>query len=198
MLDGIDPWGLTGPSGLNAVAGLFLGAAIIFLGIGIVLGVIRWAGGRVSSSSNSSSKGLKMIAACVLGAMVLGSIGGAVQWGSSMGTSSLMPEAARPGQVVIERKAPKTTCTSQAVRDFDDESPMLSHEERVDVVEAVAGDGLEVKPGEQVMNLKWYPTGTDCSADNTTAASGTEVEMRIYDTVAFEGAEEQVRKHTVN
>lgn len=198
MLDGIDPWGLTGPGGLNAVAGLFLGAAIIFLGIGIVLGVMRWSGGRVSSSSNSSGKGLKMIAACVLGAVVLGSLGGAVQWGSSLGTSSLMPEAARPGQVVIDRKAPKTTCTEQVVRDFDDESAMLTHEERIDVVEAVAGDGLVVRPGDQIMSLKWYPTGTDCSADNTTAASGTEVEMRIHDTVAGGGSDEQVRKHTVD
>ncbi|MGW9550876.1 hypothetical protein ACWG8W_07460 [Citricoccus zhacaiensis] len=198
MLDGIDLWGLSGPGGLNAVAAIFLGAAVIFLGIGVVLGVVRWAGGRVSSSSNSSQKGLKMVVACVLGGAVLGSIGGAVQWGSSLGTASLMPEAARPGQVVIDRQAPKTTCTSRAVRDFDDEEPMLTHEQRVALANEVSDGGLTVGPGVQIISLKWYPTGTDCSAKNTEAASGTEVEMRIYDTVAVEGAEDQVRKHTVD
>ncbi|MGM7670247.1 hypothetical protein [Microbacterium sp. A93] len=184
MLDGIDPWGLTGPGGLNAVAGLFLGAAIIFLGIGIVLGVIRWAGGRLSSSSNSSGKGLKMIAACVVGAVVLGSIGGAVQWGSTMGTSSLMPEAARPGQVVIDRKAPKTTCTSQAVRDFDDESNPPSNEQRYALASKVAGQQIDYRVNEsnqqpQMRSLKWYPAGPDCSRENTRAAECTEVEIGI-------------------
>jgi hypothetical protein len=198
MLDGIDPGGLTGPDGLNSVAATFIGAAIILLAIGCALGVVRWVGGKAGSSPDNARKGLQMVGAGVLGAVVLGSIGGAVQWGSSMGTSSLMPEAARPGQVVVEKKAPKTTCTAQAVRNFDDEDPKLTHEQRVAVVKEVSDGGLKVRAGEQVMTLKWYPTGTDCSAKNTEAASGTEVEMRVYDTVAVGGSDEQVRKHTVN
>lgn len=198
MLEGIDPWGLTGPGGLNSIAAIFLGGAIILLAIACAIGAVRWFGGRAASSSDNARKGLGIIMTSVLGAVVLGSIGGAVQWGSSLGTSSLMPEAARPGQVVVERTAPKTTCTSQAVRDFDDEDPMLTHEDRVAVVEEVSTGGLTVRPGDQVMSLKWYPTGTECSAENTVAAPGTEVEMRVYDTVALEGAEEQVRKHTID
>jgi hypothetical protein len=198
MLDGIDPGGLTGPDGLNSVAATFIGAAIILLVIGCALGVVRWAGGKAGSSPDNARKGLQMVVAGVLGAVVLGSIGGAVQWGSSLGTASLMPEAARPGQVVIDRKAPKTTCTAQAVRNFDDEQPKVSQSQRVAVVKEVSNGGLTVGPGEQVMTLKWYPTGTDCSAENTEAASGTEVEMRIYDTVAVGGSDEQVRKHTID
>ncbi|GAA4761119.1 hypothetical protein [Citricoccus nitrophenolicus] len=198
MLDGIDPWGLTGPNGLNSVAATFIGAAIILLAIGCAVGLVRWLGGKATPSSEGSTKGLKMAGAGVLGAVVLGSIGGAVQWGSSLGTASLMPEAARPGQVVIDRQAPKTTCTSQAVRDFDDEDPKASQPKRAAVVKEVSNGALTVGPGVQIISLKWYPTGTDCSGQNTEAASGTEVEMRIYDTVAVEGAEEQIRKHTID
>lgn len=198
MLDGIDPWGLTGPNGLNSVAATFIGAAIILLAIGCAVGLVRWLGGKATRSSEGSTKGLKMAGAGVLGAVVLGSIGGAVQWGTTLGTSSLMPEAARPGQVVIDRKAPKTTCTSQAVRDFDDEDPKLDQPKRATVAKDVSNGELTVGPGVQIISLKWYPTGTDCSAKNTEAASGTEVEMRVYDTVAVEGAEEQVRKHTID
>ncbi len=198
MLDGIDPWGLTGPDGLNSVAATFIGAAIILLASGCAVGLVRWLGGKATRSSDSSAMGLKMAGAGVLGAVVLGSIGGAVQWGSSLGTASLMPEAARPGQVVIDRKAPKTTCTSQAVRNFDDEDPRVTQSQRAAVVQEVSDGGLTVGPGEQVMTLKWYPTGTDCSAENTEAASGTEVEMRIYDTVAVGASDEQVRKHTID
>ncbi|WP_298044988.1 hypothetical protein [uncultured Citricoccus sp.] len=198
MLDGIDPWGLTGPDGLNSVAATFIGAAIILLAIGCVVGLVRWLGGKATGSSEGSTKGLKMAGAGVLGAVVLGSLGGAVQWGSSLGTDSLMPAAARPGQVVIDRKAPKTTCTAQAVRNFDDEDPKLDQPKRAAVVKEVSQGGLTVEPGEQIISVKWYPTGTDCSAENTEAASGTEVEMRIYDTVAVGGSDEQVRTHTID
>lgn len=194
MLDGIDPWGL---ESLNNIAAMFLGTAVVLLGIGITIGLIRWVTARASGSPHSARQGLLMAGAGLLGAVVLGSIGGAVHFGSSLGTSSLMPEAARPGTVVIERKAPKTTCTSHAVRNFDDEPEKLTHAERVAIVEAVSQGGLKIGAGEQIMALKWYPTGSNCSAENTTAAPGTEVELRVYDTVAVGGSDEVVRTHTV-
>ena len=194
MLDGIDPWGL---ESLNDLAAMFLGTAVVLLGIGITIGLIRWVTGRASGSPHSARQGLLMVGAGLLGAVVVGSIGGAVHFGSTLGTSALMPEAARPGTVVIERKAPKTTCSSHAVRNFDDELEKLSHAERVAVVESVSQGGLKVGAGEQVMTLKWYPTGSNCSAEYTTAAPGTEVELRVYDTVAVGGSDEVVRTHTV-
>ena len=194
MLGGIDPWGL---ESLNDIAAMFLGTAVVVLGIGITIGLIRWVTGRASGSPQHARQGLMMVGAGLLGAVVLGSIGGAVHFGSTLGTSSLMPEAARPGTVVIARKAPKTTCTSHAVRNFDDEPRKLTHAERITVVEAVSQGGLKVRAGEQIMTLKWYPTGSNCSADNTTAAPGTEVEVRVYDTVAVGGSDEVVRTHTV-
>lgn len=106
-----------------------------------------------------------MVGAGLFGAVVVGSIGGAVHFGSSLGTASLMPEAARPGTVVIKRKAPKTTCTSHAVRNFDEEPEKLTHAERVAIVETVSQGGLKVGAGEQIMTLKWYPTGSNCSAE---------------------------------
>ncbi len=194
MLDNIDPWGL---DALNGIAATFLGAAIVLVAIGVTIGAVRWVGGKATASPEQARRGAMTIGAGVMGAVVLGSIGGAVHWGSGLGTANLMPEAARPGTITIERKAPKTTCTSQAVRNFDDEDRMLTHQERVALVQQVSGGGITVRAGEQVMTLKWYPTGTDCSADNTTAAPGTEVEARLYDTVAVGGSDEQVRKHTV-
>lgn len=194
MLDGINPWGL---ESLNNIAAMFLGTAVVLLGIGITIGLIRWVSGRAAGSPHVARHGLMMVGAGLLGAVVVGSIRGAVHFGSSLGTSSLMPEAARPGTVVIERKAPKTACTSHAVRNFDDEPEKLSHAERVAVVESVSKGGLKVGAGEQTMTLKWYPTGSNCSAENTTAAPGTEVGLRIYDTVAVGGSDEVVRTHTV-
>lgn len=184
MLDGIDPWGLTGPVGLNAVAGMFIGAAIILLAIGCAVGLIRWVGGRATGASDSAGKGLRMVGAGVLGAVVLGSIGGAVQWGSSMGTASLMPKAARPGHVVIEKKAPKTSCTSQAVRDFDDESSPPSNEQRYELASSLTGQQIDFSTSEsgqqpQMRSLKWYPPGPDCSTENIQAAECTEVEIGI-------------------
>ncbi|NUL44054.1 hypothetical protein F7P69_02410 [Cellulosimicrobium funkei] len=204
MLDGINPWGLTGPDGLNSVAAIFIGAAIILLAICCAIGLVRWVGGKAAGSSDSSRKGLKMVGAGVLGAVVLGSIGGAVHWGSSMGTSSLMPEAARPGQVVVERKAPKTTCTSQAVRNFLDETESPSNEQRYALASRVSGKPIDYRITDegqqpQMRSLKWYPPGPDCSSENQTAAECTEVEIGIESNgVGFGGvAATDVRKVTV-
>ncbi|REE02314.1 hypothetical protein C8E99_0081 [Citricoccus muralis] len=204
MLEGIDPWGLTGPEGLNSVAGIFIGAAIILLAIGCAIGLIRWVGGKAASSSESSRKGLHMVAAGVLGAVVLGSIGGAVQWGSTMGTSALMPEAARPGKVVVDRQAPKTTCTSQAVRNFVDESNPPSNEQRYALASRVIGQPIDYRITDegqqpQMRSLKWYPPGPNCSSENQTAADCTEVEIGIESNgIGFGGvAATDVRKVTV-
>lgn len=189
MLDGINPAGL---GQLNWLAAVFLGTAILALTIGLVLGLVMWVGGRAAGSGNSSRRGLRMAVGGVAGAIILGSLGGAVQFGSSQGTGSLMVEGARQQSITVDRKAPKTTCTQQAVRDFDEEDPQVSVEARKQLAQAVARgsdfNGLftsnwwEAQGTPSLVSLKWRPTGPDCSADNTNAAECTDVEAQYYST----------------
>ena len=90
MLEDIE--NITGLENLNTVAAWFLGTAIVGLVIAGVWGAVRWAVGKSTGNSDNAGKGLRGIGTVVAGALLLGSVGGAVQWSStSQRTEVLMP-----------------------------------------------------------------------------------------------------------
>lgn len=185
MLDGISPSGLEGPAGLNSLAGMFLGTAIVAVTIGAIIGVALWLGSKAGKVPNGAAKGLRVFVLALVGAVVLSGAAGAIKFGSEIGTGELMPEAARQQDVVIEKKAPKSTCVEKAVRDFDDEDPKIPNDQRAALVRKLAGDvdlrwrhAILSSPDVFIESVKWKPIGPDCSADNEVAAACTEVEVR--------------------
>lgn len=186
MLDGISPSGLEGPAGLNSLAGMFLGTAIVAVTIGAIIGVALWMGSKAGKVPNGAAKGLRVFVLAMVGAVVLSGAAGAIKFGSEIGTGELMPRAARQQDVVIDKKAPKSTCVEKAVRDFDKEDPKIPNDQRAALVRTLAGDVDLRSRGDwdgsggdvAIESVKWQPSGPDCSADNQVAAACTEVEVR--------------------
>lgn len=105
---------VTGLAELNELAGWFIGSALVALVAGVAGGSVFWAAGRVGRSTHSSQKGLQAVVLTVVGAMLLGSIGGAIQWSTTSGrTEGLLPTAAKQRTIKIDRDSPTTACASR-------------------------------------------------------------------------------------
>jgi len=178
---------------LNTIAGYFVASALVCLGVAIAAGAVMLAAGRGSGLSRSQEKGLKMIGIGAAGAMVLASLGGAIAWSIERGQTGLMPEQARQQDVVVEREAPKTHCTEQAVRNFDEEENPPPQEKRREILRNVVHGEVPDSMSEALIAedqsshattslihvLKWRPDGVggDCSTSNESAAECTEIEL---------------------
>lgn len=189
MLDDINPWGLEGSDGLNAVAATLIGTAVLLLAIAIAAGALLMTVGRNGGLSRSQDRGLRMIAVGGVGLMVLTSVGGAVAWGTGLGTDNLMPEEAQQQDIVIEREEATTTCTEPQeidFRTFRDDGVDRSDEEEREILESIVGyPWIDEEFSDRdrsditVDYVRWYPEGPDCSAENHVGAAGTEVETQI-------------------
>lgn len=212
MLENIDPGGM---AEMNQLAAWLLGTAVVLLVIGIALGVIRWAGGGAIASAANTKAGLAMVCLSLAGAVVLGSIGGAVQWSSSDDrTIALMPEGAQPTEIHVTRDAPRSRCTEPAVINFEDNHDDQDSEDyidwatRTDWVTSIIGEDHPLRyfvtqrvvadqPDDmfergRIDRIEWFPDGVDgdCSNSNTNVAEGSEVEViRECDSVLMSGDE---------
>lgn len=105
---------------LNTIAAWFLGSGVVLLVIGLAWAGLRWGGGKLFASSGHSERGLTGVALALVGALLLGSIGGAIQWSSTKKkTEMVMPEAARQKTITVNRPAIRTTCTGEVGIAYD-------------------------------------------------------------------------------
>lgn len=216
MLEDINPGGMTE---MNQLAAWLLGSAIVLLGIAMALGIMRWVGGGSIGSAAQTKAGLAMVCLSLAGAVVLGSIGGAVQWSSSDDrTIELMPKGAQPTEIHVTRDAPRSRCTEPAVINFEenhddsDSEDYIDWASRTDWVTSIIGEDhpLRYFATQRVVSdqpegmfergridrIEWYPDGVDgdCSNSNTSVAEGSEVEvMRECDSVLLSGDEAVAR-----
>ena len=200
MLDGIDPDGL---SEWTTLAGWVMGTALVLLMVAVAGGVALALWGKVLLSSRAIRRGWATVGVTAVGASIVASSAAAAQWGTSLGTSELMPAGARPQAVEVKKEAPKQSCTDMAVRDFTKEDPKPSEEEIKRVVKKVTDGQFEhdvvqtaVAPGDiSVNSLKWYAAeGDDCSAKNESVEKGTEVKVEV--TQVLNGADGKFRRST--
>ncbi|NWN87273.1 MAG: hypothetical protein HLX51_01810 [Micrococcaceae bacterium] len=192
MLDGIDPEGM---DTLNTVAGYGLGTAIVAAVIAATLGVYLWVGGKLGKfSGDKSAKGLNAMWLACLGVTFITSASSAIAWGvSTGGTDNLMPEAAQPQDITVNREAPVSTCDQgSGERVFEEEDDPPSHDQRVAIFEDVAAgaeplgqsditvaDALESlrDTDATITNITWTPVGPGCDGTNFTTAAGTEISV---------------------
>lgn len=191
MLDGLLDLG--GLSQINLVARWFLGSALLIMVAGGSIGVVMWIGGKVKHSQAAAARGLKTLGASLAGAVLLGSVGGVIQFSTTLGTSELMPEAAQPREIVIEREAALTSCTDRVTKTWG-VTEGVTFEEREDALYQIAGDaafnefdlgsrdgatGIPLGGSGLIQSISWYPQGNDCSENNLRAAAGTEVSIVV-------------------
>lgn len=112
MLDEISD--VSGLAEINTIAAWFLGSALAILVAGVFVGAAFWAAGRGGRGTELSRKGLQAIGLATVGAVLLGSVGGAVEWASTNDrTENLLPTAAKQRTVKIDRESPSTACTER-------------------------------------------------------------------------------------
>ncbi|GFZ85310.1 hypothetical protein [Nesterenkonia alkaliphila] len=113
MLENIDTSG-SGLGHINMIAGWMMGTAAVLLVIGGVLAALRWASGKVIANSENSAAGFRGIYLCLAAALVLGSLGGAIQWTSSSAATAsdggVLVNEAGPGHVNVHLEEPASQC----------------------------------------------------------------------------------------
>lgn len=187
MLDNIN---VDGMDSLNTTAGWLIGSAIVILVGGVAIGAMVVSSGKAHQNSQRSTKGWAMMGIAVGAAVLLGSIGPAVAWGMDRGTDTMMPEAAQPTEITVERQEPATTC-DQETEDFTDND---TNQEGIDWTrelvgpdhedEGPLGDTSFIDGKNIIWEVKWYPDGQggDCDSAEEVVAECTEVEIDYSDT----------------
>lgn len=100
-----------GLSSLNTVAGWLLITAIVILTVVIAVGIVRVAAGKSFGVPGQAVQGMSNTVLGIIGAIVLGSIGGFVQYSTTDAwTKDMLPKAAQPKEITIDRKAPRSKC----------------------------------------------------------------------------------------
>lgn len=180
MLDNVNVEGL---DTLNMTAAWLIGSAIVILVIGVAAGAVVVSSGKAHQNPDRATKGYSTIGISIGAAILLGGIGPAVAWGMERGNESLMPTAARPTEITVERQEPATTCDRET-EEFD----MGNNSENVQWVRELVGPEHEDEGPlgdssfwtQQVLTeVTWYPDGTggDCDPDEEVVAECTDVEL---------------------
>src|SRR5699024_9966229 len=115
-LEGFD---IPGLGTLNAVAALFLGTAILVMILGLGYGVTLFVSGKTGGGSQRTTKGLQTSGLALVGAAVLGSIGGMILWSMSQGDSEFKTIAAQSQEFFIGKDPTSVSC-SAVTRDVTD------------------------------------------------------------------------------
>src|SRR5699024_7031677 len=101
MLEGFD---IPGLGTLNAVAAFFLGTAILVMILGLGYGMSLFVSGKTGGGRLQKTKGIEDSGLAVVGAGVVGSIGGMYHWSMDQGDSELMQVAAQPQEIIIDKE----------------------------------------------------------------------------------------------
>lgn len=170
MLDNINPDGL---SHMQTLAGWLLGTAFVLLVIGFAIGAMRTSGAKAFSNSEGATKGLWAMILSVAGAVVLGSVGGAIIWSSTDSrTTGVLPEVAGQRDMVVERQAASTNCAStvavavsnhrgslgQQEPEDDDHEAMESIAQQLGALNSSAADA-------STRTAAWLPHDSSADAD---------------------------------
>lgn len=189
MLDNIDVEGL---GALDTVTGQLIGTAVVVLVAGLGVGGAIAGAGKSRNKPDLATKGFITMGVAVVAAVMLGGIGPAVNWGMNRGTDSLMPEAAGPSDVTVEKDAAAISC-EQVSRELNGDGFVDPSDdpEPLEFARELVGPEYEDEPPlddpwyaneVSVKSVAWYPDSAagGCSEQNETVAECTEVEVEWW------------------
>lgn len=193
MLDNIDVGGL---ESLNTTAAWLIGTAVVILVVGVAVGALVFSSGKSTQNSQRSTKGMATMGISVAAAVLLGGIGPAVAWGMDRGNETLMPEAAQPTEITVERQEPATTCDLETEDFSDNDSNQEGIEWARELVgpdhadEGPLGDRSFLEGSIILWEVNWYPDGQggDCEPEEELVAECTEVEL-VFDENTLTGTD---------
>src|SRR5699024_12687526 len=112
-----------------------------------------------------------------------GSIGGMIHWSMDQGDSELMPVAAQPQEIIIDKESASVSC-SAVTRDFTDEIEDLMdsgepdhdlNDEHIKRADELVGEEYEYEVDRAIasnllQSVTWHPAGRsgDFDVSNTT------------------------------
>src|SRR5699024_4476914 len=177
MLEGFD---IPGLGTLNSVAAFFLGSAILLMMLGLGYGMTLFVSGKTGGGSDRTTKGLRTSGLALVGAAVLGSIGGMIQWSIDQGDSELMPVEAQPQEIIIDKEPASVSCPAvtkdftddlEDALDSEDANPELN-DENVQWAHEVVGEEYEYKVDRAIANnflqrVSWHPDGEGGDCDGS-------------------------------
>jgi len=189
MLDDIDVEGLRS---LDTATGWLLGTALVILVAGLAIGGYIAGSGKARNNSDRATKGIATMGIAVVAAVLLGGIGSAVNWGMNRGNESLMPQAARPGNVTVEKDAAAISC-EQVSRELNGDGFVDPNDdpEPLEFARQLVGPEYEDEPPlddpwyaneVSVKSVAWYPDSAagGCSEQNETVTECTPVEIQWW------------------
>lgn len=150
-------------AGLRDFGGWVLMSGIVLVVIAVIVSIILWLAGKIGQQTKAQSDAMGWAVRGLVAGAILGSLGGLVIFGSGVGGTNLMPQAAQPPVVEVTKNPAKSTCTSEVTHTA----------EKPDADTALINKLLAEQDAKSVnaagfTTVRWTPTGPDCTSGNTT------------------------------
>lgn len=161
--------GGNGIPALNTLAGQLMTTAVVLLAIALAWAIVRFASGS-GLGKESKSKGAAGITICLVGAVIIGSTGAAIEWGST----AAKPNTLMGGDDInirVEKEPAKTTCENTVETRFKKTDQKDTSDKLVKTLVSevdYANYMDETEPGVTT-SVAWTPKGPDCTSENTVA-----------------------------
>lgn len=149
-------------AGLREFGGWVLLSGIVLVVIATIAAIIIWLAGKIGQVTKAQSTALGWMGRTLVAGAILGSLGGLVIFGSGVGGTNLMPQAAQPPVVEVTKNPAKSTCTSEVshtAANPDEDARIIKTLLNEQDAKSVIDYGFTT--------VRWYPTGPDCTSGNT-------------------------------
>lgn len=173
----------TAETGLRSFAGSILTGCVVLTVIAACVSAIMFIAGKLGQSSETKAKSIAWAARIFAGAVILGSLSGAILFGSGLGRLDLLPTAAQPPNVTITKNPAKFTCSNSQNLTRKDSGGSTSDADMSAAMKALISDSdakrIMDKDTALVDFLLWYPKGPECSETNHAPDPCRKVEVTI-------------------
>lgn len=149
---------------LGTFAGSMLTVCIVLVVVAGCVSALMFAFAKIGQSSEAKVKSLAWAGRTLIGAVIVGSAGSAIYFGSSMGGMNLMPASAQQPEVKVVKKAARQTCENQIIVGLSEGDASAVGAK---VLSPVTFADYKERLSDEGSMLTYTPKGPDCTTANT-------------------------------
>lgn len=169
-------------SPLNDVAGMWLWIGFLVCLVGLVVGALAFAYGKIRGRRGFTQTGLIAVPIALVGSVILGGINGAVAWSSTKEfTMQALPKDAQSRSITIEKAPPKVTCsdTIKISHTWKQDEASKKDRERANSLWPKLVSDEDAAKHPTILGVEYMPQGPDCSKANEVAQTCTNVTVWV-------------------